>query len=206
MYDAYRRRDWARRAAHQDPNLDIETESWSIDDDLLKSVSTRLRTTLAAVGLGDSRTPGSSSSGSNLVDAAVEASRESSNAKLAAALEAQKRKQDNRDRKWQNNSKGGGKGGKNRRGNRHRAITTATPVTTTGVTTEAKVVVALMVAASSPATAEMTMREWTLIIHKAAPGVSPVSPPSMAYWFSSWIWQMMFWPMIAVMARIVFII
>ena len=120
LYDEYRRRDWARRAAHQEPNLDIETESWSIDDDLLKSVSTRLRTTLAAVGLGDPRTPGSSSSGSNLVDVVVEASKESSNAKLAAALEAQKRKQDNRERDWQNNPKGSCKGGKNRhRGNRN---------------------------------------------------------------------------------------
>ena len=70
-------------------------------------------------------------------------------------------------------------------------IITASTATMTGVITEAKAAVALIIAVSSPATAEMLRREWTLITYKAAPRVSPVSPQSMAHWFNIWIWQTM---------------
>ena len=89
IYDEHRRRHWARRAERGDPTLNIQKEAWLIDEELLKAVGTRLKTTLAAAGLNAA---GDSSGAAGTNHATLSANKESAFAKQAAAIEAQTRK------------------------------------------------------------------------------------------------------------------
>ena len=127
LYDEMRRKNWASRAERGDPTLDISTEAWSIDEELLKSVGSRLQHTLEAAGVAKAVLPEPSSSSTAL----LHASRESSLAKQAAALEQQERKlasdrrgfESAKQQNFNNQSPGGrgswkgGKGGNKREGN-----------------------------------------------------------------------------------------
>ena len=54
LYGEHVRRDWARRVERKDTSLCIETEAWVVNDELLKVVATRLRTTMSVAGIGGS--------------------------------------------------------------------------------------------------------------------------------------------------------
>lgn len=116
LYEEHRGKDWAKRAERKDPSLSIDTEAWFISEDLLRSVSTRLKSTMVAAGLNSN----SESSGANAESssAATIASKESALAKQSAALESQQRKLEADQRRIENNnsywSKGGGKTNKNK--------------------------------------------------------------------------------------------
>ena len=90
LYDEFRRRERSRWSERGDQSLDIEKEAWVVDDEILKSMGTHSKTTLAAAGLASAE----SSVDSSRVVATLPllASRESALANQPAVPEHQTKK------------------------------------------------------------------------------------------------------------------
>ena len=85
QYDELRRRNWEARATRGDPDLNIKTDSWSIDREILDLAKARLEQVVVNAGLGHRKEkagPGQS----------TQVTSESALAKQAASIEAATKK------------------------------------------------------------------------------------------------------------------
>ena len=118
LYDEHRRKDWSKRADRKDPSLKIEEEAWCVDDELLRSVQTRLSSTLRAAGIS-----GQDASDVNASSSLLLAARESAFAKTQSAQAQMQKKLDNQQRdleKLSRNDGGRGPGANNGKGGSYR--------------------------------------------------------------------------------------
>jgi len=117
QYDELRRRNWEARAARGDPDLNIRTEAWSIDREILDLAKARLEQVVVNAGLGHRKEkagPGQS----------TQVTSESALAKQAASIEAATKKAEatinrlsNANQNSHNGGSGGGKSGYGNNGN-----------------------------------------------------------------------------------------